>query len=107
MKTLVALLGITFFSTFNFGQNTKNSIPDSLCFHNFGLPAYYEFHIKDSIANTMGFDYKFVAGCVLVQGQMEEIQEHNKAVKIRLNKLLGADWERKFNNIYQEVIREN
>ena len=105
MKVIFTIIfSIYFFST-SFGQNAKATIPDSLCFHNFGLPAYQEFNIKDSIANTMGFDYKFVAGCVLVPGQMEKIQEHNKEVRARLNKLLGPNWEQEFKKNYQEVVK--
>ncbi|MDX1445255.1 hypothetical protein [Lishizhenia sp.] len=104
-QLIIALL-LFFYTQVSFGQNNE-PYDDSLTFYNFGLPAVHQFHIKDSIANSMGFNYRYVAGCVLRPGQMEEIQEHNKAVRKRLMLLLGPNWEEEFNEKYAEAMKED
>lgn len=109
MKTIIqsiVVFLVFFYTKTSFGQ-TNEPFDDSLTFYNFGLPAVHQHHIKDSIANSMGFNFKFVAGCTPMPGQMEEIQEHNKTVRKRLMLLLGPNWEEEFNAKYAEALKEN
>ncbi|SFT89696.1 hypothetical protein SAMN05216474_3019 [Lishizhenia tianjinensis] len=104
IQIIVALL-LFFYGKTSYGQ-TNEPYDDSLTLYNFGLPVVHQYHIKDSIANSMGFNFKFVAGCTPMPGQMEEIQQHNKEIRKRLKRLLGPNWEEEFNAKCDEAMKE-
>lgn len=107
MKTLIKTTAIfLLLLATHYTMAQRSVIADSLTFYNFGLPAIHQHHVKDSIANTMGFGYKYVAGCVVSPQQMEEIHAHNRAVRMRLNRWLGPNWEDELNEKYAEAMKE-
>jgi hypothetical protein len=52
--------------------------------------------ICNSQAKKMGFEYKFVLGCIVNSENKKYIERHNKKVNKKLSKTLGKNWDIKF-----------
>lgn len=103
----IGLIAASTLSCKSNAQNIEIKKPgdSSLTILTYGLPDISQRSAMDAVAKNYNFSYYAVAGCIVTDQLLDSVDRENKKVYDILEKRFGKNWQSKFNDEVQTMVK--
>jgi hypothetical protein len=78
-------------------EDNKQNNSKLVQFKAWGLPSFDNYSCTDSISKVFGFEYVWVAGCVVNSADVRKWERHNKTSDAKMVARHGKNWREQYN----------